>query len=139
METPAGTLSLDQLPAFAGISRRQRAAVRALATSIALPAGAVLMEQGNAARECFIVASGQADVLIDGEPVATIGPGEVVGELALLTGGPRTATVRARTDVRVFVVAPNELASLLDHPPARRLLLGQLASRLRDAQGGVTR
>ena len=67
-------------------------------------AGEIVYRQGDAGDGCFIIESGNADVLGDGQPIATVGPGELVGEIALLRQVPRTATVRATTamDVRLL-------------------------------------
>jgi MFS family permease len=69
-----------------------------------VPAGEIVYRQGDAGDGCFIIESGNADVLGDGQPIATVGPGELVGEIALLRQVPRTATVRATTamDVRLL-------------------------------------
>jgi MFS family permease len=62
-------------------------------------AGETLYAQGDEADGCVVIASGTAEVLGDGRPIATVGPGELVGEIALLRHVPRTATVRATTDM----------------------------------------
>jgi Major Facilitator Superfamily/Cyclic nucleotide-binding domain len=69
-----------------------------------VPAGETVYRQGDPGDGCFIIESGNADVLGDGQPIATVGPGELVGEIALLRRVPRTATVRATTamDVRLL-------------------------------------
>ena len=67
-----------------------------------------LVEQGASGDELYLVLDGILVVDIDGEEVAEIGPGALVGEKALLEGGTRTATLRARTRCRVAVV-PGEL------------------------------
>jgi MFS family permease len=64
-----------------------------------VPAGETVYEQGDDADGCFVIQSGTADVLGDGWPIATVGPGELVGEIALLRQVPRTATVRAATEM----------------------------------------
>lgn len=64
-----------------------------------VPAGEVIYAQGDAADGCFVIESGRADVLGDGLPIATVGPGELVGEIALLRHVRRTATVRAVTEM----------------------------------------
>jgi CRP-like cAMP-binding protein len=66
-----------------------------------VPAGETVYQQGDAADGCFIIENGNADVLGDGRPIATVGPGELVGEIALLRQVPRTATVRAVTEMDV--------------------------------------
>jgi MFS family permease len=64
-----------------------------------VPAGEVVYRQGDAADGCFVIEQGSAEVLGDGRPIATLGPGELVGEIALLRQVPRTATVRAVTEM----------------------------------------
>ena len=70
----------------------------------ALAAGDVLLEQGDAGTDVFVILDGIFVVEVDGEPVAEIGPGAVVGERAALAGGIRTATLRATTRARVAEV-----------------------------------
>jgi MFS family permease len=66
-----------------------------------VPAGETVYHQGDAAEGCFIIEQGQAQVLGDGQPIATVGPGDLVGEIALLRQVPRTATVQATTEMRL--------------------------------------
>jgi CRP-like cAMP-binding protein len=77
-----------------------------------------LCRQGEYAEQCFVVVDGRADVFVDGARVAGIGPGEIVGELALLaTGGVRTATVVAATDMSLLVMSRREFAQLESASP----------------------
>lgn len=100
---------------------------------LALPAGRHLCEQGSTGREAFILVGGSAEVRRNGRKVATLGPGDCVGELALLDHGPRTATVTATTDVDVLVLGAREFAGILDEvPPIAHKLLKALASRIRE-------
>ena len=71
--------------------------------------GEVLTTQGEAATDVFVVIDGQFNVEVDGESVAEIGPGAVVGERAALEHGRRTATLRALTRARVAQIAPDQL------------------------------
>jgi CRP-like cAMP-binding protein len=64
-----------------------------------VPAGEVLYQQGDAADGCLVIENGTAEVLGDGRPIASVGPGDLVGEIALLRRVARTATVRAVTDM----------------------------------------
>jgi hypothetical protein len=64
-----------------------------------VPAGEVVYRQGEAGDGCFVIEHGSAEVIGDGRPIATVGPGELVGEIALLRHVPRTATVRAVTEM----------------------------------------
>jgi hypothetical protein len=72
-----------------------------------LDSGEALMKQGEEGRELFLLLDGIVDVDVDGDVVAEIGPGALLGERALLEGGRRTATVWATTPVRVVVVPPD--------------------------------
>jgi hypothetical protein len=64
-----------------------------------VPAGEIVFAQGDEADGCYVVERGRATVIGDGRPVAEVGPGELVGEIGLLRHVPRTATVRAATDL----------------------------------------
>jgi len=71
--------------------------------------GETLVEQGEPGTDVFLILDGMFSVEVDGEPVAEIGPGAVVGERAALEGGTRTATLRATTRAKVAVAPPNSL------------------------------
>jgi CRP-like cAMP-binding protein len=95
----------------------------------------VLTKQGDPGRECFVIADGVADVVIDGREVATVGSGDCVGELSLLDGGRRTATVTARSPMTIYVLTATEFRSLLDASPTiSRKMMMSLARRLRPAE-----
>ena len=85
-----------------------------------LAEGDTLVEQGEAAAELFLLLDGVLTVEVDGEEVAEVGPGSVLGERAVLEGGPRTSTLRARTPVKVAVASADDmqaeaLAELASH------------------------
>src|SRR3712207_1222225 len=84
---------LAGVPLFAGIDRRHLDRIAALCTDIAVPAGQVLCRQGQHGSEFFVIENGTASVTVDGRPAGTLGPGDFFGELALLDGGERSATV----------------------------------------------
>jgi hypothetical protein len=75
-----------------------------------LDAGEALVEQGDEGRELFLILDGIVDVEVDGEEVAEIGPGALLGEMALLGDGRRTASVYATTPTRVVVVPPEAVS-----------------------------
>lgn len=74
-----------------------------------IPTGRCLVEQGSAGTELFLLLDGALDVEVDGEPVAQVGPGAVIGERTLFEGGRRTATLRAVTACRVATAALDQL------------------------------
>jgi len=73
--------------------------------------GATLVEQGEAGRELFVLLDGVLSVDVDGEPLAEVGPGAILGERAVLEGGLRTATLSAVTPCRV-AVAPGDVIDM---------------------------
>jgi CRP-like cAMP-binding protein len=79
---------------------------------IELPAGRVLTEQGRIGHEFVLLLEGEAAVERDGETIGTVGPGDFVGEIALLTRSRRTATVRTTTPVKAVVVGEREFRGL---------------------------
>jgi hypothetical protein len=90
-----------------------------------LDAGEALVEQGDEGRELFLILDGIVDVEVDGEEVAEIGPGALLGEMALLGDGRRTASVYATTPTRVVVVPPEAVSqSALEELAAGRQSVG---------------
>jgi CRP/FNR family cyclic AMP-dependent transcriptional regulator len=125
---------LAQMPLFSALSRHQLALVSTMTVPDELPAGTVLTRQGASGGIAYILASGQAEVLRDGRRLALLGPGDVVGELSLIDGKPRSATVKAVSDLEVLQIDTRDLQVLLGKAPAlARNLLVALAGRLRDA------
>jgi len=125
---------LAQLPLFSTCSKKDLRLVASKATPLDIPAGRTIIEEGAPGKEFFVIDSGTATVKRNGRKIATLGPGSAFGELALLDGGPRTATVVAETDLSVLILTRPEFAGLLDEVPglSRKLLQG-LAGRLREA------
>src|SRR5271154_4484061 len=104
---------------------------RALAGLREIAEGAVLCAEGDAADRWWIVVEGTADVTVRGLYLATIGPGETIGELALLDAEPRNATVTATSDMIVEEVdGGGFVEALVESPRLALALLRQLAVRL---------
>jgi CRP-like cAMP-binding protein len=116
-------------------TRDELAQIAAAATTISFPAGTELARAGEVGREFMVMVEGTAEVAVNGVVVNQLGPNDYFGEIALLDGGLRTATVTATTDVVAHVIEQREFAVLLFDSPslARKLLVG-LAKRLRAAQ-----
>lgn len=126
---------LGRLAPFAGCSRRQLEDVARLSDEVELPAGTELTTEGASGRECFVIAEGEAVVRIRGREVARVGPGDIVGEMALLDRRPRSATVVADGPVRAIVMTGLQFATVADHcPNVARRVMGTLAQRLREVQ-----
>ena len=120
---------LRTVPLFAGMRDRELERVAALADIIDLPADRELMKQGDRGSEMFVVVSGAANVERDGESLGSVGQGDVLGEIALLDGGPRTATVTLSEPCRMLVLARREFRELMDEFPDVRLHVLEAAAR----------
>jgi CRP-like cAMP-binding protein len=107
---------LRQLPVFASLPRRALATANSLLTPVTFADGDVLCEEGHLGRQAFIIVSGSAIVSRGDEIVATVGPGDLVGELALLGDGRRTASVTATEPVQAYVMSAQEFNSILALP-----------------------
>lgn len=90
---------LRRVPLFADLDGRELEDIAGSMHERRVAAGDVVLQQGAAGAGFFIVDQGMAEVTVDGDSVGTIGPGDYFGEIALLTGSDRTATVTAQTDM----------------------------------------
>ena len=105
------------IPLFAGLSKKERLLASQLSTTVTVPAGAVLTHEGAEGAEFFVVLEGEVEVFQGGKVIATRGPGSPLGEMALLEGGPRTATLLAKTPVSTLVSGRREFNDLLSAVP----------------------
>jgi CRP-like cAMP-binding protein len=123
--------SLARVPLFAGLGKRELQRVGQLTDLMDLPAGRVLMRQGEWGSEMMVILEGRAQVERDGAVVGEIGPGGVAGEMALLAEGPRNAAVTLLTDASLLVVGHREFHALMDEMPSvRAQVFESLARRL---------
>ena len=103
---------IPHVPLFDSVRRRRHGELAALADEIHVPAGKTLIRKGALASEFFVVLDGVAEVTDEGRSLGPVGPGDCFGEVGLLRGPLRTATVRAATPRRLIVVGRREFASL---------------------------
>jgi CRP/FNR family cyclic AMP-dependent transcriptional regulator len=133
----AFTEHLASVPLFSACSKKELALVAKRAEDVTVEPGKVLVREGAAGAEFFVIVEGTAEVSRHGQKVADLGPGTFFGDLALLDKAPRNATVTATTPMELVVLGQREFAGLIDEVPgfAHKLLAG-LAHRLRqyDAQ-----
>jgi CRP-like cAMP-binding protein len=124
---------LRNVPLFAGCTKKQLEHVASIVTELNIPKGSNLMVEGEMIHEFVIIESGSASVRRGGRKVATVGAGDVVGELAMILRRPRTATVTADSDLNVLVVDERSFNALLDEVPGlARRLLHTVAERMAD-------
>jgi len=128
------------LPLFAQCTPAELAEIDSMADEVHVDAGRTLATQGEIGREFVVIVSGTAAVERDGSVVASLGPGDFFGELALLDDQPRNATVRAKSDLTAQVIDRRAFQALLeDSPHLTRNLLYAVATRLADRDAEVAR
>lgn len=129
-------MKLDRLaavPMFRACTRRELSAIAKAADTVAAESGTTLVREGEAGREFFVILDGIASVTRGRRHVAALGPGDYFGELALLDGERRDATVKAASPMEVLVVSQRCFAGLLnDVPTLARHLLAGMARRLHE-------
>ena len=124
---------LAEIPLFSALSKKDLGRIAKASNEISVDTGHVLVDQGDAGREAFVLIEGTATVRRNGKKVGTLSSGDAIGELALLDHGPRTATVTAATPLTALVLSAREFAGVLEEVPGlSQKLLGQLAARVRE-------
>ena len=122
---------LKRVPLFERCSKRELAQIAALADELDLPSARDLTREGAGGWEFIVLVEGEADVVRKRRVINELGPGDFVGEIALLTGRPRTATVRTRGPSRILVLTASAFRTLMhDVPSIKDKILAALAARL---------
>jgi CRP/FNR family transcriptional regulator, cyclic AMP receptor protein len=97
-----------------------------------VPAGKVLMRQGESGSDMMVIVNGSVAIDRDGERVNTLGAGDFFGEIALVDGGPRTATVTTEAPSRLLVITHRDFHAMMEEfPEVERQVLSALAQRIR--------
>jgi CRP-like cAMP-binding protein len=126
---------LEDVKLFSRCTTRQRRAIARHAQIAELPAGVDLVKEGEPGDALFIILEGDAVVHRDGEELNRVGPGAYFGELAILDGEPRSATVVAESNVKVAVIGIRMFRTLLrEFSDLAEQLLIALAGELREAR-----
>jgi CRP-like cAMP-binding protein len=125
---------MRDVPLFAGLLRSELDRIALVMNPRDVAAGDVVCAEGEPGSEFFLIAGGEAEIDRGGQTVAKLSVGDHFGELALLDRGPRSATVRAVTDLRLYVLRDESFAAVLNEVPAlAQKLLAAMARRLREA------
>lgn len=123
---------LAKVPIFSGCSKREIAIIARAAKEVSHRGGTVIAREGERGIGLFLILEGKCSVTIGGKPKAMLGPGDFFGEVALLDGGPRTATVTAMAPVRLVGITGWVFRGLLmEHPSIALRTLEAVAGRLR--------
>src|SRR2546428_13093319 len=125
------TMLLRQAPDFQGRSDKELGRLSSLIENCHVPAGRVLCREGRAAQEAFLIVYAQVAVSLGGRALAVVGPGEFVGEMAMLDGSPRSATVVAATPLHMFAIGRRDFPTFISHPAVATAMATQLARRIR--------
>ena len=122
---------LAALPLFSQASRSELAIIRRQLTPLQVPAGRVLVKEGTRGDQFMIIAEGHATVSQGSRTIATLGRGDLVGEMALLDPdgfGRRNATVTTSTDAMIYAGSRNEFRRILEVAPSVALMVRQTAA-----------
>ena len=126
---------LKRTPLLEGLGRKEIEAVGMLVDEVDVPAGRVLMREGDLGREFFVLVEGTVGIDRGGTRIHTMRSGDFFGEIALLAEGPRTATATADGPATLLVLGHREFHSLMDQFPAiRTCVLEALARRIRNLE-----
>ena len=122
---------LKKVPLFAGCTKTELRQLARIADEIVLREGTVLTREGRSAREFFVIVDGTVRVAKNGKKLADLGAGSWLGEIALLTRAPRTATATATSSVRTLVIVDREFRKAVEDMPSIAMkVLTSLADRV---------
>jgi CRP-like cAMP-binding protein len=123
---------LHRIPLFSTLGAKQLERLGMLADEVDVPAGKVLMRQGDSGSDMMVLVRGSVGVERDGARLNTLGPGDFFGEIALVDGGPRTATVTTEEAAKLLVISHRDFHSLMDEfPEVAVQVMNSLANRVR--------
>ena len=129
---------LRKVPLFSGLSGRDLDLIARQTDVVKADRGKVLTRQGALGEEFLLIVDGSARVERDGKPIARLDAGDFFGEMSLMDGKPRSATVIAQTPITLLVVDSRSFRSLLDGVPGlRKKISVSLCERLRRADAGL--
>ena len=124
---------LQRVPLFERCSKRELHEIAGLADELDVPSGRTLTTEGRTGYEFVVIVDGTASVKRKGRTINTLRSGDFLGEIALVTGTPRTATVATTSQSRVLVLTARDFRRLLRDTPSIQLkVLEALAARLPD-------
>lgn len=125
---------LRRIPLFAGCSRRELVQIARASHEIEVEPGKVLIQEGAVGRQFFVLVEGTVEVRRKGRKIDALGPGDYVGEIALITDRPRNATVAATSPVHALVLTKQRFRQTLAQDPLLSLkVLRSVGERVPDA------
>jgi CRP/FNR family transcriptional regulator, cyclic AMP receptor protein len=125
--------TLRRVPLFEDLDSTELQSVADLMHEANVPAGAVVTAEGGPGDGFFVIEAGEAEVTVEGQPRATMTASDFFGEIALLMGSDRTATVTATSDLRCFALTPSDFRTLVEgNPSIAWKVIQSMAGRLSD-------
>jgi CRP-like cAMP-binding protein len=122
---------LKQVPLFSRCNKKELAAIANLADLIDLPAGKRLVREGSSGREFMVIVEGAVEVSRKNRKINVLGPGDFIGEMALISGAPRNATVTTTRHSSLLVVTERQFWELLERTPGMQMsVIKALGERL---------
>ena len=129
--------ALQESEMFRDVPMKQLQKIRNAGKELSFTAGSELVVEGEQTGRFFLILAGNAEVTVNGKTRGTLGPGTSFGEIALLDGGPRSATVTAATDVRTFSLASWNFRPFLSEVSVTQAIIELLCKRLRSAEASA--
>lgn len=127
---------LAQVPLFSACTGQELDRIARLAKHVSASTGEVFMEEGQPGGAFYVIERGTASVSLRGKELARLANGDFFGEMALVDQGPRSATVKAESDMELWSIEPSDFDELLDDVPfVARQILKVLSNRLRALEG----
>jgi CRP/FNR family transcriptional regulator, cyclic AMP receptor protein len=131
--------ALKKAPLFEGLSKKELTELARQSEDLEVPEGHVLTREGDTGQEFFVLVEGRVEVKAKGKSLGDRGGGDFIGEIALLEDTKRTATVTAKTPLRLFVLTRQDFRRLVDqNPDVERKVLQTLARRIVDLSSDPT-
>lgn len=125
---------LAGVPIFEGLSKKELSQIASAAKQVTHREGSVLAKEGQSGVGFFMILEGTAGVRVGDRQRGKLGAGDFFGEISLLDGGPRTATVTADTEVTTLGLTPWDFKRLVEGSPAiASKMLKVMAQRLRNS------
>jgi len=122
---------IKSVPLFSSCSKKELTAIAAQADELVVREGKTLTKQGDRGREFLVIVDGSAEVRKNGRKVNTLGSGDFLGEIALISGGPRTATVTTTSEADLLVLTDRAFRQITKQMPSiHASVLKALSERL---------
>jgi CRP/FNR family cyclic AMP-dependent transcriptional regulator len=127
---------LASVPLFHGLSRRELREVLNAATEVEFAPGATIVKEGQEAKDFYLISSGRARLVVRAIREAPLNTGDYFGEISVIDGGPRSATVTAESHVSALRLNRESFLRILDqHGSIGRKILAEMCRRLRAVEG----